>query len=86
MSAIFKAHIQENQIGGWCIKLTDEQSNEEIICANMEEFSQHLQHLSAPYGHDLKVQWSKADNLTPEHFYEVHQAIAKLNKELQSND
>jgi hypothetical protein len=86
MSATFKAHIQENCLGGWFIKITDLQTQEEIICNTLDEFSTQIEFMGAPYNNAIEVQWSKADNLTPEHFYEVKQQMAKINKELHQDD
>lgn len=86
MSVIFKAHIKENQIGGWCIDLSNTQTNEAVICNNLDDFSTQIELLGAPYKGDIEVQWSKADNLTPEHFFEVKEQMARMSKELRQDD
>lgn len=85
MSVPFKAHIEENGMGGWFIRITNTQTQEECICKDMEEFSAQIELLGFPYNNDIEVLWSKADNLTPEHFYEVKHQMAQINKELHNN-
>lgn len=86
MSVPFKAHIEENGLGGWLIRITNTQTQEERICKDMEEFSTQIEFLGFPYNNDIEVLWSKAENLTAEHFYEVKQHMAQINKELHKND
>ncbi|MFA7084447.1 MAG: hypothetical protein WC141_07930 [Arcobacteraceae bacterium] len=86
MKVTFKAHIEENGIGGWVIRISNTQTKEEALCKDLEEFSTQIELLGQPYKDNIEVLWSKADNLTEEHFYEVKQGMAKINKELHEND
>lgn len=86
MKATFKANIEENGIGGWLIRVINAQTNEETLCKDLEEFSTQIEILGSPYKDNIEVLWSKADNLTQEHFHEVKEGMAKINKELHEND
>ncbi len=85
MKAIFKANIEENGLGGWLIRITDTSTNEEMCCNTFEEFESILEYIGSNCQEGIEIKWSKADNLTQEHFFEVKQCMAKLNKELQNN-
>ncbi len=85
MKTIFNANIEENGLGGWLIRVTDTSTKEEVCCNTFEEFHSFLEYLGMNSQNEIDIQWSKADNLTPEHFYEVSQHIASLNKELHND-
>lgn len=82
MAVEFKANIEENGIGGWCIRLIDTLDEESKVCSDLDIFSNEIENMGAKYAGDIKVVWSKDENVTPEHFAEVQQAIAKVQKEL----
>lgn len=84
MAAIFTSNIEENGIGGWRIRLTDTVDGREELCGSMEEFVQKIEELGADYGGDIEVKWSKDDNVTPEHFAQVQQAISKYDMQEKS--
>lgn len=86
MGIQIKANIEENGMGGWLIRITNTQTFEEIICSDLEEFSTQIEFVGIPYNGNIEILWSKADNLTSEHFYEVKHQMAKINKELHKND
>lgn len=86
MKVAFKANIEENGLGGWLIRVTNQENFHEVICNDLEQFSTQIELLGQPYNNNIEVLWSKADNLTSEHFYEVKQQMAKINKELHKND
>lgn len=86
MKVAFKANIEENGLGGWLIRVTNQDTLQEVICDDLEQFSTQIEVLGLPYNNDIEVLWGKADNLTEEHFYDVKQQMAKINKELHKND
>ncbi len=86
MKVAFKANIEENGLGGWLIRVTNQENFQEVICDDLEQFSTEIECLGLPYNNEIEVLWSKADNLTQEHFYDVKQQMAKINKELHKND
>lgn len=86
MAAVFKSNIEENGLGGWLIRLTDTVVGREELCSNMYEYSKKIEEFGADYGGDIEVQWTKADNLTPEHFVQVQQEMLKIKKELDENN
>lgn len=82
MAVEFKANIEEDGIGGWCIRLSDTLEDDEIVCSDLDVFSTEVEKMGAKYGGEIQVSWSKNDNVTPEHFAQVHQAMARVQKEL----
>lgn len=84
MAVEFRANVEEDSKGGWCIRLSDITQNIEVICANIEEFSQNIEKMGDEYGGDINVIWSKNDDVTDEHFYELHQQMAKIKEELDT--
>ncbi len=86
MSAIFKANVEESDNNSWVIRLTDVESTKQVICKDMEDFSKQLALMGEEYGVDIEVQWSKDDDVTDEHFYELHQQMAKIKEDLEINE
>ncbi|WP_424688593.1 MAG: hypothetical protein ACNI3H_09780 [Halarcobacter ebronensis] len=86
MPAIFTANVEESDNDTWVIRLTDTEDTRQVICQDMEDFSKQLALMSEDYGSDIEVQWSKDDDVTDEHFYELHQQMAKIKEDLDLDD
>jgi len=86
MPAIFTANVEESDNDTWVIRLTDTEDTRQVICQDMEDFSKQLALMSEDYGSDIKVQWSKDDDVTDEHFYELHQQMAKIKEDLDLDE
>ncbi len=78
---ILNAIVQEDNVGGWNIKLSDEITS--VICANIDEFSEQLAIMGAAHNNDISVVWSKNSDVTDEHFYELHQQMAKIKETIE---
>lgn len=85
MPALFTANVEEGENNSWVIKLTDVEENKEVVCKDMDDFSKQIALMGEEYGADIEVKWSKNDDVTDEHFYEVHQEMAKLKQKLDEN-
>jgi len=81
MGVEFHANVEEDYQGGWCIKLTDTMSQNMEVCKNLEDFSVAIEKMGEDYVGDIEVKWSKNDDVTDEHFYELHQQMAKVQQE-----
>ncbi|MGB0989311.1 hypothetical protein CRV03_05425 [Arcobacter sp. F155] len=86
MPAIFTANVEESDNDTWVIRLTDTEDTRQVICQDMEDFSKQLALMSEDYGSDIEVQWSKDDDVTDEHFYELHQQMAKIKEDLDLDE
>ncbi|RXJ91560.1 hypothetical protein CRV01_00265 [Arcobacter sp. CECT 8983] len=86
MPAIFTANVEESDNDTWVIRLTDTEDTRQVICKDMDDFSKQLALMSEDYGSDIEVQWSKDDDVTDEHFYELHQQMAKIKEDLDLDD
>jgi len=82
MAAIFTANVEESQNDTWVIRLRDTEDTRQVICQDMDDFSKQLSLMSEDYSGDIEVKWSKDDDVTDEHFYELHQQMAKIKEEL----
>ncbi|NVJ52228.1 MAG: hypothetical protein HWD90_00945 [Campylobacteraceae bacterium] len=86
MPAIFTANVEESDNNTWVIRLTDTEDSREVICKDMDDFSKQLSFMGEDYGSDIEVQWSKDDDVTDEHFYELHQQMAKIKEDLDLDE
>lgn len=78
-----KANVEEDYTGGWFIRLSDESGENSVVCPNMDEFGEQLTMMGALYDNDISVVWSKNSDVTDEHFYELHQQMAKLKETIE---
>ena len=77
MSAKFTANIEEDKNdGGWLIRLTDTVDNRVVTCKSLEEFNVKLEDFGEDYGGDVEVVWGKDQDVTDEHFREIHNGMA----------
>ena len=84
MAVEFSANVEEDNQGGWCIRLTDTMSQNSQICKDLDEFAIVIEQMGEDYAGDIEVTWSKNDDVTDEHFYELHQQMAKVQQELEA--
>lgn len=78
-----KANIEENGLGSWLIRIEDSFEKKENICNDMDEFAFLLQTLSQKYEGEVKVLWSKDENLSQENFLAVQAAMNRLQEKLE---
>lgn len=84
MPTQFRANVEELENGnGWFIRLINEENNDEVLCENIKEFSTKLNKMTEESDGEINVLWSKNHDVTDEHFYELHQEMAKLKEELE---
>jgi len=77
MSAKFTANIEEDKKDGkWLIRLTDTVDNRVAICKSLEEFKTNIEEFGDDYGGDVEVIWSKNQDVTDQHFKEIHNGMA----------
>lgn len=86
MPAIFTANVEESENNTWVIRLTDTEDTRQVICRDMDDFSKQLALMGEDYGADIEVKWSKDEDVTDEHFYELHQQMANIKEDLDSNE
>lgn len=79
----FQANIEENGRGGWQIRLTDGFDGKEAVCENMEVFAHNIEEMGSEYGGEIEVKWSKNDNVTQDHFFQVQAEIQKIELEME---
>jgi len=77
MSAKFTANIEEDKNNdSWLIRLTDTLDNRVALCKSLEEFKINLEEFGDDYGGDVEVIWSKDQDVTDEHFKEIHNGMS----------
>lgn len=81
-----KANVEEDYRGGWFIRLTDVSENHSVMCANMDEFGEQVAIMGALHNNYISVIWSKNSDVTNEHFYELHQQMAKLKEMVDTQE
>lgn len=82
MSAKFTANIEEDKTDGkWLIRLTDTIDDRVAICKSLEEFKTKIGELGDDYGGDVEVLWSKDQDVTDEHFKDIHNGMAAYKEE-----
>jgi len=81
--AELKANVEEDYVGGWFIRLSDESGENAVVCQNMDEFGEQLTLMGSLYDNDISVVWSKNSDVTNEHFYELHQQMAKIKETIE---
>ncbi|MFZ9659849.1 MAG: hypothetical protein ACO29X_04790 [Arcobacteraceae bacterium] len=86
MSVEIVANVEEDYAGGWFIRLTDTEDGSSIICDNMDIFGEKITELGLSHNNDIVVKWSRNDDVTNEHFYELHQQMAKIKESLGTEE
>jgi len=81
-----KANVEEDYAGGWFIRLSDESGENSVVCSNMDEFGEQLTIMGASHNNDISVVWSKNSDVTNEHFYELHQQMAKIKETIEAKE
>ncbi len=79
---VIKSNIESNGIGGWWIRLIDTIDGREMICNDMAEFQINIGLMGDDYGGNIEVQWSKDENISPEHFNEIELAMHAHKQEM----
>ena len=86
MSAVkFISHVEQNNNGGWQIKLTDTFDDTSVVCKDLEQYKEKLEDMGSEYGNDIEVQWTRAKDLSPLHIEELQEKMAKLQEEYQKD-
>jgi lipid II:glycine glycyltransferase (peptidoglycan interpeptide bridge formation enzyme) len=84
-SVKFISHVEQNENGGWYIKLTDTFEDTNVECANLDEYKEKLEEMGSLYGNDIEVQWTRSKNLSPKNMEELQDKMAKLQEEYQKD-
>ena len=83
MAVKFISHVDQNGIGEWFIKLTDTLEEKDVICNNLEEYSEKIEELGADYGGDIEVVWTRSPLLTPSNYQDIQEKMAIMQEKYQ---
>lgn len=83
MAVKFISHVEQDEIGGWYIKLTDTLEETEVICKDLDEYTKQIEELGGEYGGDIEVVWTRSQLLTPANYQDLNEKMAILQKEYQ---
>jgi len=72
---------QDEETGGWYIKLKDTFDGKEVICKDMEEYRKNIEEMGGEYGNDIDVEWKRSRKLTPHNIEDILNKMAELQKE-----
>ncbi len=91
MSVIIQSIIKTNPMGRWYIELIDpneEETEERMICLDIQEYAQKIETISEDYGNDMEIAWESEENVTPIQINEVRQQIMayEAEQEAKMND
>jgi len=78
MAVKFISHVEQDEIGGWYIKLTDTLEESEVICKDLEEYAKQIEELGGGYGGDIEVVWTRSQLLTPANYQDLNEKMAEL--------
>ncbi|MEA2018644.1 MAG: hypothetical protein U9N59_09360 [Campylobacterota bacterium] len=78
MAVKFISHVEQDEIGGWYIKLTDTLEETEVICKDLEEYTLKIEELGGEYGGDIEVVWTRSQLLTPANYQDLNEKMAEL--------
>lgn len=79
MSVIFTSTIKMDEEQNWFIELKDMVDESIILCKNMDEYSLHVEELSAKYGgHVDSVNWYKDQDVPAYVMDEIRFKMAEL--------
>ncbi len=81
MAVKFISHVEQDEIGGWYIKLTDTLEESEVICKDLEEYSKQIEELGGGYGGDIEVVWTRSQLLTPANYQDLNEKMALLQEQ-----
>jgi hypothetical protein len=83
MAVKFISHVQQDDIGGWFIKLTDTLEQIDVICKDLDEYSLQIEQLGGQYGGDIEVVWTKSNTLTPSNYQDLMDKMDIMQKKYQ---
>jgi len=86
MSVEIVANVEEDYAGGWFIRLTDTEDGSSQICENLDIFGEKIAEIGVNHNNDIVVRWSKNNDVTDEHFYELHQQMAVIKESLEEKE
>ncbi len=86
MAVEFRANVEEDGAGGWCIRLSDTMKDSSVLCANMDDFEDKLSQMGSEYDNIVEVVWSKNSDVSSEHFYELHQQMAQMKQKIDEGE
>ena len=81
---IFESVIKPNGFGAWLIELTNTETQESVICNNVEEYMIKVAQMGEAYAEDLEVNWSASDEILPEHINELRAAMLKYQEDQEA--
>ena len=83
MAVKFISHVEQDELGGWYIKLTDTLEESEVICKDLDEYSKQIEQLGGLYGGEIEVVWTKSKLLTPSNYQELNDKMRSLQEKYQ---
>ena len=83
MAVKFISHVDQNAVGEWFIKLTDTLEEQEVICNNLEEYSEKIEEMGGEYGGEIEVVWTRSNLLSPSNYQDLQEKMAKMQEKYQ---
>ncbi len=83
MAVKFTSHVEIDKVGGWFIELTDTLEDTKVICKDLDEYKIKIEELGGEYGGEIEVVWTRSPLLTPKHYQEIEEKMAKFQEEYQ---
>ena len=83
MAVKFISYVDQNETGGWFIKLTDTLGEESVVCQDLDEYEKEIQRMGENYGNDIEVQWQKSELLSPANYQDINDKMALMQQKYQ---
>lgn len=83
---VIKANIEENGLGDWLIRVYDSFEESTVFCNDVDEFSQNIEEIGEKYKGKIEIEWSKDENVTPEHFMQVQAQMSRYKEKLDNKE
>ena len=84
---IIEAEILPDGLGGWVIKATNKETNEERICKNIEEYSAFLnESVYTTQKDNFQAIWNESPKATPEMIADVREKLMKFYDQMENRE
>jgi len=83
----FIANIKNDGLGGWYIKLIDEESGKNEICKNIKELEEKIEQMGEMYdGIVDEVEWVKDEDVSEQCMNEIRMEMAEYKDYIQESE
>ncbi|MEA1914988.1 MAG: hypothetical protein U9N30_06705 [Campylobacterota bacterium] len=83
MAVKFISHVDQHEDGSWFIKLTDTLEEKDVLCKNLDEYTEQIEELGAAYGGEIEVVWTRSNLLSPANTQDIQEKMAVLQEKYQ---